>query len=154
MTKKIFYEKVGRRYKPVAEYDSEYLYSFPKGDHLVMCYPGGTSRRFHIDPNYAAMIAAGRVAEDSVTAAIVKAQELKPQRTPITERQRALWQELAESFDRDDYPLIRPAAADAGRAAVDAMMKEADKLMTHPAVKEAFDQFMMVVELTKNHHGE
>jgi hypothetical protein len=64
--KKIFYEKQGRRYVPEAEYDNELLDSFPKGNHLVMCYPGGSSRRFNIDPNYAAMIAAGRVAEDAV----------------------------------------------------------------------------------------
>jgi hypothetical protein len=61
-----FYEKVGRRYQPVAEYDNTFLDSFEKGNHLVMCYPGGTSRRFHIDPAYAAMITAGRVAEDAV----------------------------------------------------------------------------------------
>ena len=64
--KKIFYEKVGGRYKPVAEYDSDFLDSFTKGTHLVMCYPGGKSRRFDIDPNYAAMIAAGRVAEERI----------------------------------------------------------------------------------------
>jgi len=62
MTKKIYYEKLGRRYVPVAEYDNDLLDSFPKGNHLVMSYPGGQSRRFNIDPNYAAMIAAGRVA--------------------------------------------------------------------------------------------
>jgi hypothetical protein len=54
--KKIYYEKRGRRYVPVAEYDNDLLDSFPKGNHLVMSYPGGTSRRFNIDPAYAAMI--------------------------------------------------------------------------------------------------
>ena len=58
--KKIYYEKRGRRYVPIAEYDSTYLDSFTKGAHLVMCYPGGTSRRFNINPAYAPMIAAGR----------------------------------------------------------------------------------------------
>ena len=82
--KKIFYEKVGRRYEPVAEYDSDYLDSFPKGAHLVMCYPGGTSRRFNNEPNYAAMIAAGRVAEDAMCKAMNKASELRPARTPIS----------------------------------------------------------------------
>jgi hypothetical protein len=65
--KKIFYEKVGRRYKPVREYDNDFLDSVPKGSHLVMSYPGGKSTRYNIDPNYAAMIAAGRVAEDLAT---------------------------------------------------------------------------------------
>ena len=58
MTKKIYYEKVGRRYVPVAEYDNEFMDSFTKGNHLVMCYPGGSSRRFNIQPDYAALIAA------------------------------------------------------------------------------------------------
>ena len=147
--KKVYYEKIGRRYVPVAEYDSEYADSFPKGNHLVMCYPGGQSRRFNIEPNYAAMIAAGRVAEDAVCAAIAKSQELRPQKTPITEKQQKLWKDLAKSFNQDDYALIRPSSADAGRAAVDAMIKEAEKLMTNPTVKKAFEQFLLVCELSK-----
>jgi len=150
--KKIFYEKVGRgRYIPVAEYDRDYMDSFPKGNHLVMCNPGGKSIRYHIDPNYAAMIAASVFAEDAVWKSIIESQKLKPQQEPITEHQQKLWRELAESFNRDDYPLIRPAAVDASRAAVKAMMEEADKLMTNPAVRKAFEQFMLICELTKDH---
>ena len=152
--KKIFYEKQGRRYVPVAEYDSDYLDSFPKGNHLVMCYPGGQSRRFHIEPNYAAMIAAGRVAEDAVCAAIVKAQEHKPSKQPITERQQKLWRELAASFRQDDYPLIRPAASDGARAAVDAMMKEAEKLMTNESVRKAYEHFILICQLTKEKEND
>ena len=147
--KKIYYEKVGRRYKPVSEYDSDFLDSFTKGTHLVMSYPGGKSIRYNIDPNYAAMIAAGRVAEDAVSDAIRKAQDLKPQKQPITEHQLKLWRELAESFKQDDYPLTRPAARDAAEAAVKAMMQEAEKLMANPTVKKAFDHFLLVAELTK-----
>jgi len=150
--KKIFYEKVGRgRYIPVAEYDRDYMDSFPKGNHLVMCNPGGKSIRYHIDPNYAAMIAASVFAEDAVWKSIIESQKLKPQQEPITEHQQKLWRELAESFNRDDYPLIRPAAVDASRAAVKAMIEEADKLMTNPAVRKAFEQFMLICELTKDH---
>ena len=75
--KKIYYEKKGRRYVPVSEYDNDYLDSFPKGNHLVMCYPGGSSRRFNIDPNYASMIAAGRVAEDAISKSIMDASALR-----------------------------------------------------------------------------
>jgi hypothetical protein len=147
--KKIYYEKVGRRYKPVSEYDSDFLDSFTKGTHLVMSYPGGKSIRYNIDPNYAAMIAAGRVAEDAVSDAIRKALDLRPQKQPITEHQQKLWRELAESFKQDDYPLIRPAARDAAEAAIKAMTQEAEKLMANPAVKKAFDHFLLVAELTK-----
>ena len=96
--KKIYYEKVGRKYVPVAEYDSDWMDSFHKGTHLLMVYPGGQSRRFNIDPNYAAMIAASRVAEESIIRAMHKASELKPVRTPITEGQRKAWKKLAKEF--------------------------------------------------------
>ena len=96
--KKVYYEKRGRRYVPIAEYDSDYLDSFPKGDHLVSVYPGGSSRRFCIDPNYAALIAAGRVAEDAICSAMHKASEAKPTRKPITERQRAAWENMKKEF--------------------------------------------------------
>lgn len=148
--KKIYYEKVGRRYVPVSEYDSDFLDSFTKGTHLVMSYPGGKSIRYNIDPNYAAMIAAGRVAEDAVCDAIRKAQDLRPQKQPITEHQQKLWRELAESFKQDDYPLIRPAARDAAEAAVKAMTQEAEKLMTHPSVREAYEHFLFIATLVKD----
>ena len=86
----------------MAEYDSDLLDSFPRGNHLVMCYPGGSSRRFNVEPNHAAMIAAGRLAEDAICNALVKA-----------------------------------------------MQTEADKLMSHPAVVDAWEKFMLTCELTK-----
>ncbi len=152
--KKIFDEKVGRRYKPVYEYDQTLMDAFPKGAHLVLCYPGGKSTRYNINIDYAPLIAAGRIAEDAVCEAIVKAQELKPQKQPITERQRELWRELAASFKQDEYPLIRPAARDGAEAAVKALIGEAEKLMTNPSVKKAYEHFLLVCELTKEQSNE
>ena len=147
--KKIFYEKVGRKYVPIAEYNTEYLDSFSKGNHLVMCYPGGQSRRYNIDPNYAAMIAAGRVAADEITRAIHMASELKPQSTPITEGQRKAWNKLSKEFGTERFALQHSSARDVAEAGVNAMMIEADILMTNPAVKNAYEHFLLVAELTK-----
>jgi hypothetical protein len=147
MTKKTYYEKVGRRYVPVAEYDSEYMDSFPKGSHLVMSYPGGTSRRFNIDPNYAAMIAAGRVAEDVISKAVVKASEMRPHQKPITEEQQQAWRNLAEAFGNDRYYIEIPSAREVAEAGVRAMEEEAEKLMLHPAVKKAYENFQIVAKL-------
>lgn len=147
--KKIYYEKVGRKYVPVKEYDSDFLDSFSKGNHLVISHPGGKSARYNIDPAYAPMIAAGRIAEVEVVRAIMGAIELRPKKQPITKRQQELWRELAESFRREDYALIRPSAIDAADAAVNAMMDEAKKLLTNPSVKKAYEHFLLVCELTK-----
>jgi hypothetical protein len=153
MTKKIYYEKVGRRYIPVAEYDSTYLDSFPKGNHLVMCYPGGSSRRFNIEPNYAAMIAAGRAAEDAISKAIVKASEMRPHNTPITEKQKKAWENLSKAFGNERYYIEIPSAREIAEEGLKAMMEEAEKLMTHESVRKAYDHFILVCQLTKDAAG-
>jgi hypothetical protein len=147
--KKVFYEKVGRRYRPVYEYDQVLLDSFPKGNHLVMCYPGGQSRRFNIEPNHAAMIAAGRVAEDAMCKAIHQASELRPQRTPLTEGQRRAWKKLAREFGDDLATLSIASARDIAEAGLTALQAEADELITHPAVRDAYDRFLLTCELVK-----
>lgn len=149
MVKKIFYEKVGRRYRPVYEYDNDLFDAFPKGSHLVMCYPGGQSKRYNIDPNYAALIAAGRVAEDAMSDAIRKASELRPQKNPITPGQKAAWEKLAREFGDDLATLQINSARDIAEAGLKAMQAEADKLMKHESVRKAYEQFILVCNLTK-----
>jgi hypothetical protein len=147
--KKIFYEKVGRRYVPVQEYDDYLIDAFPKGAHLVMSYPGGTSRRYGVDPNYAAMIAAGRVAEDTMSRAIYQASEARPKERPITERQQAAWAEMKAAFGDEFFSLTLPAARDIAEKGVAAMQEEAVKLMQNDSVRRAYEQFPLVCELTK-----
>ena len=147
--KKVYYEKIGRRYVPVAEYDNDLLDSFPKGAHLVLCYPGGSSRRFNVEPNHAALIAAGRVAEDAICDALRKSSEMRPQRTPITPGQKKAWENLAKELGDELCPLTYGSTRDHAEAAVKAMQEEADKLMTHPAVRDAYEQFQTVCNLVK-----
>ena len=147
--KKIFYEKVGRKYVPVAEYDNELLDSFPKGNHLVMCYPGGTSRRFNVDPALAPMIAAGRYAEDAICRAIVKASELRPEKTPITPEQKKAWERLAKAFGDELCTLRGASIHDCAEAGVKAMMEEAEKLMENESVQKAYNHFMLMCQLVK-----
>ena len=149
--KKIYYEKIGRRYVPVAEYDNDLLDSFTKGTHLVDVYPGGSSRRYNIDPNYAAMIAAGRVAEDAICDSLRKSSEMKPQRTPITPGQKKAWEKLAKEFGDELCPLTYGSTRDHAEAAVKAMMEEANKLLENPSVRLAYERFLFVAQLTKDH---
>ena len=151
--KKIYYEKVGRRYVPVSEYDNDFLDSFTKGNHLVMSYPGGTSRRYNVDPNYAAMIAAGRVAEDAISKRLHEATEIrrnyKNRQTPLTPGQLAAWNKLIEEMGEDARQLEWPSVRECAEAGVRAMQEEADKLMKHASVRAAYEQFQLVCMLTK-----
>lgn len=151
--KTIFYKKVGRRYVPVSEYDSEFVDALPKGTHLIMSYPGGKSTRYNIDPNYAAMIAAGRVAEDAMASALVKAGELRlgsnERKRSITPEQKAAWENLVKEFGDGAKQLEWPSAREVAEAGIKAMSEEAEKLMQHPDVKKAYDHFLLVCELCK-----
>jgi phosphoribosylformylglycinamidine (FGAM) synthase PurS component len=145
-----FYKKEGRRYVPVYEYDTELMDSFPGGSHVVICYPGGKSIRYNIDVNYAAMIAAGRLAEDVIAEALVKSGELRPQAKAISQKSRDLYDKFVDSLEDDErYYIERASAREMSEKAVQAMQKEAEKLMTNDAIKQAYEHFLFLCELSK-----
>lgn len=154
--KRTFYEKVGRKYVPVSEYDGDLLSALPKGTHLVMSYPGGQSTRHNIEPAYAAMIAAGRVAEDAISKTIMEASRLRcpEQRKPLTDKQVKAWKKLAKEMGTENYALEWPSYREAAEEGVKAMQVEAEKLLSNPSVKKAYEHFLLVCELTKENKEE
>lgn len=151
--KTVFYKKEGRKYVAVSEYDNELMDALPKGNHLVMSYPGGTSRRFNIDPAYAPMIAAGRLAEDAISNHIMETSKLRVpnKHKPLTQEQRDAWKAFSTAMGDDMYALEWCSYREAAEAGVKAMQEEADKLMSHESVKLAFEHFLTVCELVKQH---
>jgi hypothetical protein len=152
MSTDTFYIKEGRRYKPVSYYDSKVLDGFPVGSHMVMVYKGGSSRRFNVNPNYAAMIAAGRIAEDAISNALCKASDLRMQRSKerqLTPEQKAAWDHLVEVMGPEAKYLEWPSAREACEDAVKVMQEEAEKLMQHESVRKAYDHFQLMCELVK-----
>jgi hypothetical protein len=147
-----FYKKVGRRYVPVREYDSDLLNSFPHGCHLVVVRGNATSYRYSIEPDFAPMIAAGICANDAITEAVVKASETRPPRKPITEEQLAAWQQLVDLCGDDFRVLSNPSAQDISAAGVDAMVQAAVGLMHNDAVRQAYEQFLVMAKLTQQTH--
>ena len=151
--KTIYYKKQGRRYIPVSEYDSELLDSLPKGNHLVMVYPGGRSTRCHVDPALAPLLAAGRVAEDALAGALVKAGELRMQsqdrNRPLTEEERAAWNNLVDVFGDSAKQLEWPSAREVAEEGLKALQKEAEMLLSNNAVRKSYEHFLLMCKLTK-----
>lgn len=150
--KKIYYEKVGRKYVPVSEYDSDLLDSFRHGNHLVMSYPGGQSRAYNIDPNYAALIAAGRVAQEPMHRAINAAAKMKSDQydnVVLTEEQREAWEHFVEVMGERGRYVYYNSVHDIAEAGIKALEEEAANLMKHESVKNAYEQFLLVCQLTK-----
>jgi hypothetical protein len=152
--KTVFYKKEGRKYIPVYEYDSDLHDAMPKGNHLIMSYPGGKTTKYSINPNHAAMIAAGRVAEDAISTAIVNASQIQTKRNPMSDREREAWHHLIEVWGDEARTITHPSARSIAEAGLKAMCEEAEKLMEHAAVKDAYNKFLMVCELTKEHTNE
>ncbi len=152
--KKVFYEKIGRRYQPVSEYDSEFLDSLPKGSHLIISQPGGRSCKYNIDPDYAALIAAGKVANEAMCQAIAKATELQPPHEKLTPLEKEAWDNLIKVFGDQARRLQYASISEVADAAVDSLISESNKLLKNPAVKQAYDEFMLIAKLTKERTNE
>ena len=147
----IFYVKKGRRYVPHSTYSSEFCDSFPKGTHLVQCYPGGQSTRFNIDPAYAPMIAAGRVAEDAISKRLMAISDLRTKSKPLTHKQKQAWENLVKEMGPDARMLEWASAREVCEEGVKAMAEEAEQLLTNPMVRKAYERFLFIAELTKEH---
>jgi hypothetical protein len=100
------------------------------------------------------MIAAGRVAEDKISEVIRKATDLRPRNKPITKKQKEAWDNLVKEFGEDAHMLEWPSAREACEVAVKAMQDEAEKLLSNPSVKKAYEHFLLVCELTKEETNE
>jgi hypothetical protein len=95
------------------------------------------------------MIAAGRVADDAICRAISKAAELRPQRTPLTAKQKKAWEALREAFGDELCTLQGLSIHDCAEAGLKAMQDEAEKLLQNDGVRKAYDHFMLMCELAK-----
>jgi hypothetical protein len=151
---KVFYEKVGRRYKPVYEYDQTLMDALPKGSHMIQVYLGGRMTRYNIDPAYAPMIAAGRVAEEAISKKLMEASEIRMQRKDrerkLTEEERAAWDNLVRVFGDSARQLEWPSIREITEEGVKAMQAEADILMQNESVRKAYEHFQLMCKLTKD----
>lgn len=145
-----FYKKVGRRYVAVSEYNAEVSDSFSMGAHLVVVKPGSKFITYKIDENLAGLIAAGNYAKDVMVNAILEASEARPSRIPLNQNQEKLWEELKTSLNDTSFGIYYNSATHIADEGIKALVKEADKMLQNPAVKNAYDQFMLVYKLTKD----
>jgi len=147
MMKKVYYEKVGRKYVPVSVEDAT-VNSFQEGSHLVVSVPKNyTMYRYNIDPAFAPLVAAGCYARPAIESALVKASEMRPARALITEEQKEAWQKLSEVFGDELATLHGSSIAEIAQAGIDEMQTQAKKLLENPAVNRAYEQFLLVSKL-------
>jgi hypothetical protein len=147
--KKIYYEKIGKKYFPVAEYDPQFENRFRKGTHLVHCIPNGASYVYDIDPNHAAVIASSLLIRNTIIQKIVEASAWTTGNQPITLEQKAAWKALSESFGDSYFALQSPSITECVDAGIKEIQATAHELMKHDGVKKAFDNFQLMCKLVE-----
>lgn len=146
---KIFYEKIDGKYVPVSWYDTYVMDALPIGNHLIMVHKNGLIRKCNVEPALAPMIAAGRYAVDDLARLLVDAMTLRPEYTPLTQEQMDAWKALAAAFGKEKCALQYNSAHDAATAVISTLQDHAMELLSHPAVKNAYDEFLLVCKLAK-----
>ena len=110
--KETFYRKVGHRYKPVLEYDSNMLDAFPAGAHLVVCEPGCKSTFYNVEPDHASLLAAFHAHRDELGKVLRKASELRMVRKDATPVERRAWKAWAEIMGDEVMVLESPSISE------------------------------------------
>lgn len=142
------YKKVGRRYVEIGEYDTEFMDYTPDGVTMIVKNKGCTSRRFNVDPDFLPLLAAAYYAEDAMSTAVVKASEMRPRSTPITEGQRRAWNKLAKEFGEELAMLNCASAHDVAQAGAKALAAEAEKLLKNDSIRAAYEHFLLLCKLS------
>jgi hypothetical protein len=154
MVTETFYIKRGRRYVPVREYDAMLQNALPHGSYVTVVRPGASVQRWAVDPAYAPMIAAGIVAREAMSKVMLAASEvrLSGERKPMTQEQRDAWENLVAVFGPAARQLEHPSVMEVTQAGVDAMIAEAERLLTHPSVRSAYEHFITVSKLVEDYN--
>ena len=146
------YKKVGRRYVEVGEYDTEFMDYVQNGATLVLKRKSCTARYFNVEPAVVPMLAAAKYCEDEISAALVKAGELRMQRSDrareMTPGQRAAWDNLIREFGDSARQLEWPSARECAEAGAQAMQEEAQKLLANESIKAAYEHFLLLCKLS------
>jgi hypothetical protein len=146
------YKKVGRRYVEVGEYDTEFMDYVQNGATLVLKRKSCTARYFNVEPAVVPMLAAAKYCEDEISMALVKAGELRMQRSDrtreMTPGQRAAWDNLVAEFGDSARQLEWPSARECAEAGAQAMQEEAQKLLANESIKAAYEHFLLLCKLS------
>lgn len=138
--KKIFYEKRGKRYFPVKEYDSDLMDAMPKGFHLTSVYPGGKSVRYNVDPDIVTMIATIMMINHDLPSLIYECGKLQPTAPALTEQQLKLYYDFRDSLPPEhSHYMSFDSANDIAEKILSMIFQKSKDLLTDPHVKELFD---------------
>jgi hypothetical protein len=155
VTKKVYYEKQGRRYVEVGEYDGEFLDRVPNGATLIIKRENSTMRRYKVDPDFISLLAAATMLEDQLSKLILEASKARPEQRPITPEQRDAWQAFADSMGQSLCLIRYSSCRDIAANILEIIAKKAEgTAKDNPFVEDARQSYITAVQLAINHQDE
>lgn len=151
----VLYKKEGRKYIPIGEYDPEMHDHMPYGVHLTVVSKGGwTSRKYNVNAEMALLIGAMHFARDRMAKVVYNAGQARPSKPPVTPAQRDAWDHF-QTLMGDELKMVHyPSSVEVVDAGIEALLVETKHMLDNPVVKKAFDQFLMLYELTSKQTEE
>jgi len=97
---KTFYEKIGKRYYPVKEYDEELISSLAEGSYLITIKPGSKNiRKASLETKEEFEILATLIKyEKELFHVLIEESKMRPNKEPLTKKQNQAWINLEKSF--------------------------------------------------------
>ena len=148
----ILYEKVGDEFVPV-RYWNETINSFPKGEHLVIAGDNAIIRTYNIDPGYVELIAAGKHFHSHLVDELIEAGSHKLNNFELTEEQEEAWANLNRLLNQDAALQIESYSTIADKA-VSKLESKLKPYLNNPAVKQAYNNYIMVLRLAFDKNNE
>lgn len=155
----IFYKKEGDEYIPVKEYDNQLMRAVPIDTAtLTVSKKGTTMRTYNVDIAIAPLIAASMFARDEFVKALSKASEIRRssgvRSKELTVGQKKAWEKLIEELGEDSRCLEWASLQEVAMEGTRQLEHEMLKMLSVPAVKNAYDHFLMVWKLTKENSSD
>jgi hypothetical protein len=106
--KDVLYVKRGRRYHPIND-----PYAFDglgEGHWAVHVQPSCSSIRRNIEPDYESVCAVLKEYQDEIVKHLLVAMEMRPQRTPISDKEKFAWDQFKSTMGEDMPKLFEYAS--------------------------------------------
>lgn len=144
---KFLYEKVNGRYKKVSVYDSRFYDYYNPGHYLISVEKTWKTTRRDVEPALIPLIAAATSFERDLTEGLVKCSSVYKHTVELTPEQREAWEHFAKLVEKQKWTMYGPSYADVARGATQKLIEKAAEMMEVPAVKEAYEEFLLVYKL-------
>ena len=152
-TETVYYVREGKKYKPVSYYDSDICNSFPAGASLVVKNKNSTMRRHNIDIDYAPVLAAMIILREELVDIVLEASKAQEPKFDLTDEQRHAWENLISVMGESARSLTYKSSYEVCENIVERAIEKGNQYFKNPVVQSAYQQFLIVYELTKEQNS-